>query len=93
MAKVIAINDGGYVWHVPLQFVANHRAAVYANDPDTTESYEIAFVMDDDYEGIDWFQNNMNWEDVASVAVLVQTPDAKTEPDISESDTEIMEAP
>jgi hypothetical protein len=25
--------------------------------------------MDDNYEGIDWLQNNMNWEDIQEVAV------------------------
>lgn len=75
MTKTIEIDDNGHVWHVPLQFIAEHRAKYYAErDEDTTFQEEVDFVLGDDYEGIDWMQNNMNFEDYWSVAVKVKTP-------------------
>jgi len=93
VTKMILVEEDGYAWHVPLQFIAEHRAKFYADDADSTEADEIAFVMDDDYEGVDWFQNNMNWEDVQAVAVLVQTPEPKAEPDMSDADYSIVDMP
>ena len=81
--KVIEINDEGFVWHVPLLAVAEHRARYYADDPDTTFDEEVEYVMGDDYEGIDWFANNMDFSDIANVATLVQTPPLKAEPDMN----------
>lgn len=80
MTKVIRIEENGYVWHVPLMFVAENRADYYAKDPDTTREEEIEYVMGDDFEGIDWFKNNMNFSDAASVANLVQSPEGPVEP-------------
>lgn len=81
MAKVIEINDSGFVWHVPLLAVAENRADHYADDPDTTREEEIALVMDDGFEGIDWFANNMNFSDIADRAKLVRRPKDKAAPD------------
>ncbi len=83
MTRMIEICDEGYVWHVPLIAVAENRADHYASDPDTTRQEEIDYVMADDFEGIDWFANNMNFEDVADQAVLVESPKPKAEPDIN----------
>ena len=90
MTKMIEIDDNGHVWNVPLQFIADHRAKYYAErDDDTTHQEEVDFVIDDDYEGIDWMQNNMNFEDYAGVAVKVQTPTV-TKPS-SDAETSIIE--
>jgi hypothetical protein len=78
--KVIEINDGGFVWHVPLQVVAEARADHYADDPDTTREEEVAHVMGDPGEGLEWYLNNMDFEDVAEHAKLVRRPAEKTAP-------------
>lgn len=89
MAKVIRINDSGYIWDVPLEVIANHRAEYYAKrDKDTTFQEEFDYVMGDDYEGLDWFLNNMDYEDVEGDAKLVQTPAPLTKPRINTSDCE-----
>ncbi len=92
--KMLAVTNQGHVWHVPLIKIAENRADFYVTrpDPEATRDDEIAFVMDDTYEGIDWFQNNMNWSDISAFAVLVQTPEPLTEPEDC-NDCEIVEAP
>ena len=65
MKKVIEILKGGFVWHIDLEYVADNRAKYYAEkDKETTYQDEYDFVMEDDYQGIDWYQNNMDFEDV-----------------------------
>jgi hypothetical protein len=89
--KVIEITDSGYVWHIPVEVVADNRAKYYRDieakreqlsDEDATLVYkeEFDFVMKDSYEAIDWFVNNMNFSDVATSAVLVSIPKALTKP-------------
>lgn len=81
MKKVIQIEDQGFIWHIPLEHIADHRAKYYEkNDKDTTYEEEYNYVMNDNYEGVDWFLSNMNWSDVAIVAKLMVTP-SKTKPD------------
>jgi hypothetical protein len=87
--KMIEINDNGHVWHVPLLKVAEHRADHYADDPDSTRQEEIDFVMSDDFEGIDWFANNMNFSEVAEFAKKIVTPEV-TEPDF-DAEKQIIE--
>lgn len=91
MTKVIRIEDGGFVWHVPLMAIAENRADHYAEDPDTTRQEEIDYVMGDDFEGLDWFLNNMDFCDVANVATLVETPKHKEEPDTDNWECNIVE--
>ena len=90
MTKTIEIDDNGHVWHVPLQFIAEHRANA-DRDSDTTFQEEVDFVLDDDYEGIDWMLNNMSFEDYASAAVKVKTPTV-SEPS-PDADTSIIDTP
>lgn len=79
--KVIEIKDAGFVWHVPLSAVAANRAKYYAEkDPDTSYVDEYDYVMDDDFEGLDWYLNNMDFADIATEAKLVSVPAAKKEP-------------
>jgi len=86
--KVIAIEKAGYVWHVNLHDVADHRAKYYAEkDKDTTYQAEYDFVMEDDYEGVDWFQNNMNWDDIPEDAKeMVERPFVRQPDDIGWDD-------
>lgn len=87
MAKYIEVKKGGYVWIIDLEFVAKHRANHYKDDPDTTEAEEIAYVMDDDYEGIDWYQNNMNWSDIPDDKKrLIKSPEVPNGPDDVEAE-------
>jgi hypothetical protein len=81
MAKVIRINDAGFIWDVPLEHIARHRATHYAaRDKDTTFQEEFDYVMSDEYEGLDWFQNNMNFEDIEKDAKFIQAPEPLTKP-------------
>lgn len=67
--KVIKMNtpDGQYT--LPLEKVAEHRADYYATEKlgheKNSEPYkrEVAWIMADDYEGIDWIINNSDYED------------------------------
>jgi len=84
MAKVLKIDDSGFVWHVPAEVIAKSRATYYAeNDKDTTYDEEFEYTMGDDYELWDWFFGNMDWDDVAAVAKLVATPAPLTAPRIN----------
>lgn len=57
--------ENGAEWRIPLEIVADNRATYYTNrDKDTTYEEEYRFVMTDHYEGIDWFFNQMNWDEV-----------------------------
>jgi hypothetical protein len=77
----IRIEEDGYTWLVPLAHVAAHRAKYYAaKDPDTTYQAEYDFVMKDDYEGVDWFQNNMNLSDLPEPPLLHAAPARRTGP-------------
>jgi len=63
--KVIKMNtpDGQYT--LPLVKVAEHRANEYY-DPNLKGMQwdeEVAYVMEDDFEGIDWLVNNTNYKD------------------------------
>lgn len=89
--KVIEVEDTGFVWAVPLSAIADHRAKYYAErDEDTTYQEEFDFVMEDDFEGIDWFANNMDWSDVADKATLIKSPDPLAEPDMSTASKRIV---
>lgn len=67
--KVIKINtpDGQYT--LPLKKVAEHRADYYVVErrghSKESDNYkeEVEWVMNDDFEGIDWLINNTNYED------------------------------
>lgn len=89
MAKVLKIDDGGFVWHVPAEVIAKNRATYYAeNDKDATYDEEFNFTMGDDYELRDWFFNNMDWDDVKDAAKLVATPAPRAEPRMNHDDLE-----
>ena len=63
--KVIKINtpDGQYT--LPLVKVAEHRANVYYDGKLKSQLWkeEVSFVMNDNYEGVDWLVNNTNYKD------------------------------
>jgi hypothetical protein len=74
-ALLFTSEETGEQWALPKEVVAGDRAKYYANqDVDTTYKEEFDFVMEDDYEAIDWFRNNMNPEDVIDHFVLIKKP-------------------
>lgn len=96
MSKVLEITKGGFVFHVDLEAVAKNRADYYGkNDPDpdydTTYKAEYEFTSNDHAEAIDWFENNMNWEDIPFAEKrLVSAPKVESPSDIEwDDDTEI----
>ena len=66
MKKIICNTPKGQ-FSIPLQLIAEHRADYYAvvvdghekNSPEWNS--EVRFVMEDDYEAIDWLLNNTDW--------------------------------
>lgn len=48
---------------LPLLLVAENRAEFYANKGTSEYQEEVNFVMEDDFEGIDWLLNNTDYED------------------------------
>ena len=63
---------------VPIEFIARNRAEYYANkefDGDITKSLiedTLPLFESDDYEITDWAVNNLNWSDVADVAIAMK---------------------
>jgi len=90
--KKIRITQNGHVWEAPLEVIADHRAKYYAeNDKDTTYQQEFDYVMNDDYEGLDWYQNNMDFKDIKSKAAFTPA-DIPDEPNLHEdSEKEIID--
>ena len=59
--KVIFIRtEQGRCFEVDLHEVAKDRANYYKNRGEEFQS-EYNFTMSDDYEGVDWLQNNMDF--------------------------------
>lgn len=65
--KVIVINTPRGQYSIPLRPVAEHRADYYAcevdGEPRGGDAWkeEVAWVMDDPFESIDWLINNTDW--------------------------------
>lgn len=80
MVKYLRVTmPDGSKWDVPAQMIAHDRAKSYADTdagrPDGEEfdrlyTEELAFTLSSDEEIEDWAANNMNWEDVAPLAVM-----------------------
>lgn len=92
MRKYIQITtENKYVYRVPAEVIAKHRAEHYARtDPETTYKDEYDYTMNDDFELQDWFGNNMNWEDVSLSARLHRIPE-RDFPVIGQDESEIVE--
>lgn len=76
----VELEDGSY-WQFPAELIAKDRADYYAKkdpDPDyeTTYKSEFEYTMSSEDELKDWFQNNMNREDVEEHAVMTYKPAA-----------------
>ena len=84
--KYIKLTTEKAIYHLPLEFVAKHRAEHYKEDG---FDEEVEFVMNDDYEGIDWLSNNMDYEDFKDA--LVKIKDKDIEEDFANAEKEIIE--
>lgn len=79
MKKFIKFKLGnGAVYALPLELVAKARAD-YLRDEDPGVNYhqEIEYVMEDTFEGIDWFRNNQDPSDFDLSQYLLVHPAKK----------------
>jgi hypothetical protein len=83
MAKVIRVTmPDGARYDVPVDVVADHIAEEFAAEkgPKGTNEYDLEFesikaaTLQDNDALLDWAANNMNWSDVADVAIQVESP-------------------
>jgi len=74
--KKILIRTPKGEYNIDLQFVAEHRADYYSTTDNVQKDgpewiEEVDWVMKDNFEGIDWLLNNMDFEDVEDIAEKV----------------------
>lgn len=87
MSKVIEIKKAGYVFHINLDAVAKNRAEHYKDESPESFENEYNYTMEDDFEGVDWYQNNMDWDMIpAHDKKMVSSPSAVDSPDDIDSD-------
>ena len=85
--KVIKFNTPKGQFTIPLKNVAEHRADYYAVEVDGHEKgsveykEEVDWVMNDDFEAIDWLLNNTDFEDWESVTEKINDKINVTEDD------------
>ena len=74
MTKQIQITmPDGSIWGVPAELVAQDRADYYGDkEGEEMRKEEYANTLADNSELLDWAANNMNWNDVAHAAILIQ---------------------
>jgi hypothetical protein len=75
--KYIEMNTPKGIYRVPLKIIAIDRTKYYAEndgfEKDSKEwNEEIDFIMNDDFEGIDWLCNNMDLKDIKPFMELVK---------------------
>ena len=81
--KVIRINTPKGHYDLPLQLIAEDRATAYENQAKNPKRYqeEIDYIMEDDFEGIDWLINNHDWVDWVEKATKVNSKVETTDED------------
>jgi hypothetical protein len=97
--KVILCNTPKGQYAIPLKLIAEDRANYYSVVVDGNEvgldefNEEVNFVMEDNFEGIDWLINNFDWEDWESVATKINDKVEVTDDDFwtSSEDFEIVD--
>lgn len=96
--KVIIVNTPKGQYSIPLETVAEDRAEYYVEMEDFEMGSlewdeEIKFVMEDDFEGIDWIMNNGDWEEWEEIATKINNKVLVTEDDFwsSTDDFKIIE--
>lgn len=87
MSKVIEIKKGGYTFHINMDAVAKNRAEHYADEGPTAFDDEYKYTMEDKFEAIDWYQNNMDWDMIPDHdKKMVSMPKPVDDPDKIDSD-------
>ncbi len=71
--RLIVEMPDGTRWGVPVMAIARNRAKEYASEFDGDIERSLAedtipLFESDEFEIIDWAQNNMNWDDVKAEA-------------------------
>lgn len=61
--KILIIDTPKGQYSLPLQLVAEHKADNYGKQGSEEWNDEVKYVMDDDFEGIDWLLNNSDWDE------------------------------
>jgi len=75
--KVIKCNTPKGQYQIPLKKVSENRADYYIIEKDGLDKKsieyqnEVKWVMNDDFEGIDWLLNNTDWEDWKDIAIKI----------------------
>lgn len=78
-------------WKIPAKFIAEQRAEYYATrdcEKDKSLNYstvfteEVKYALKNEYEIVDWAENNMNWCDVKDMAT--ELPSKKKELDFED---------
>ena len=98
--KVILCNTPKGQYHIPLKPVAEHRADYYICEKSglekTSTEYQedVDWIMEDDFEGIDWLLNNTDWEDWENIAIKINNKVKVTDDDFwtSSDDFEIVDS-
>jgi len=95
---ILVTFSNGDKYRIPGSVIAESRATHYA-DRDSEEGKskwgeiykeEYDYTLGDDYELVDWAENNMDWSDVESVAELVMSGDVDFEDEWCNADKEIV---
>lgn len=85
--KVITVNTPDGQYHIGLDRVAEDRAEYYSKDGSEYEinsmewKEQVDYVMNDDFEGIDWLVNNYDWEDWEALATKINSDVMTTDED------------
>lgn len=71
--KVLVVHfEGAGSYTIPVEFIAENRADYYCErDPDANHIEEMEYALADEFELIEWAQNNLNWVDVEDVATFL----------------------
>ena len=69
--KVLIVHfEGGKSFSIPAEFVAMNRADYYCQvDPTANFTEEMEYALADEFELVEWAQNNLDWVDVEDVAM------------------------
>lgn len=79
--KVIKFDTPKGQFQIPLKLVAEHRAESYHPKDDVGFKEEVDFVMNDDFEGIDWLINNTDFDEWTESAIKLNDDINVTEDD------------
>lgn len=98
MSKYITIKfSNGEKYRIPAKVVAEDRADYYATKFEGEEGeYEDIFedemwVLDSEYELIDWMTGNMDWEDVKEYAEYIGDESINKSDEFTNAEKEVVE--